>query len=110
MLRATNLTHQRVDAGQRIAVDGPKVKPSAGTSGNVARQVVNVDGRKRRIVSRQLADESQPRQIPDDGRWIPRYRHEDLITRRCRQTSDGLRVAVQVLPDSELLLAPDPKR
>ena len=67
------MTHQRVDAGQRIAVDGPKVKPSAGTSGDVAHQVVNVefvDGRKRRIVPRQLADESQPRQIPDDGRSI----------------------------------------
>ena len=98
MLRATNLTHQRVDAGQWIAVDGPKVKPSAGRSGDVAHRTILI----------LVADESQPRQIPDDGRSIPRSRHKDVITRRCRQTSDGLRVAVRVLLDSELLLAQIP--
>ncbi len=63
MLRAADLAHQGVNAGQRVAVDEPEVEPSAGAGGDVASQV---DGRQRRVVARRMADESQTRQILDD--------------------------------------------
>jgi hypothetical protein len=55
VLRAADLAHQGVDAGQRVAIDGPEVEPSVGAGGDVASQV---DGRQRRVVARRMADES----------------------------------------------------
>jgi hypothetical protein len=53
VLRAADLAHRGVDAGQWVAVDGPEVEPSAGASGSdVARQVVDVDGRQRHGTAR----------------------------------------------------------
>ena len=42
---AQHLTDQGVDAGQGVAVDGPEVEPRARAGGDVARQVVDGDGR-----------------------------------------------------------------
>ncbi len=59
-------------------IDGPEVEPSACAGGDVARQVVDVVGRKRRIMPRRLADESGTRQIPNDCLTVPQARHRDL--------------------------------
>ena len=91
-----------------VAVDGPEMEPRAGASGDVARQIVDVNGGQRRVVSAQLADECETRQVPDDGRPVARTRHEDLVAGRSGQTRDGLCVAVEVLPDGKLFLAQVP--
>ncbi len=48
--RAVDMTHQGIDAGQRITVDGPEVEPSAGTGSDVTRQVVDVPIRQPTVV------------------------------------------------------------
>ena len=83
------------------------MEPRAGASGDVARQIVDVNGGQRRVVSAQLADECETRQVPDDGRPVA-GRHEDLVVGRGGQTRDGLRVLVEVLPDSKLFPAQVP--
>ena len=109
VLRSAHLlTHKSVDAGQRVAIDGPQVKPSTRTGGNVTRQFVDGDGSERRTVPTQLANKRQSAQIPDDGRTIARTRYEQLVASRSCQTSDGLRVAVEMLTDSKLLLSQVP--
>ena len=83
-------------------MDGPEVKSRCRADGDVARQVVDVNGGQRRIVPAQLADECEARQVPNDGRPVARTRHEDLVAGRGGQTRDGLRVPVEVLPDGKL--------
>ncbi len=65
---------------QRVTVDGPEVEQSAGLrAGDVARQVVDVDGRQRCVVPRQLEDKSGTQNSDDPV--PPVARHQDLITR-----------------------------
>jgi hypothetical protein len=74
-----------VYAGQRVTVDGPEVEQSAGAgAGDVARQVVDFDGRQRCVVHRQLTDQREIQTI----RSLP-ARHQDLTRHFARKPNAG---------------------
>jgi hypothetical protein len=70
VLRAADLAHRGVDAGQWVAVDRPQVEQSAGAgAGYVVRQVFDVAARSA-LCPVDWRIKSQTPQIPDDGRFL----------------------------------------